>query len=475
MEPSNLHFGGGVSQTVLNPFVAAFVLLAGVVILTRPRSQALTAFLTASILIPVDQVLLIGGVHFPMMRVLILFGLARLLKEKLSAHANILTGGMNGLDIAMLALTLVSAVTGILLFPEIGSLIFQVGNVYTVLGAYCFLRFMICDGQDVDRSMRLFAYIAVFLAVVMVYERTMGWNPYALLGGARAYVYSSIMARDDKFRAMGCFNHPILAGTFGAIMVPTFVGMWWKNKKHSTLAAIGMIAATIITIASNSSTPMLAYIAGIIGLCMWPVRRWMRSVRWGIVCTLISLHIVMKAPVWHLISRIDLAGGSSSYHRYQLVDQCIRHFSDWWFLGVKSTADWGWDMWDLSNQYVAIGETSGLLALICFVAVLVWGFKYLGRARKSLHGDRPSELFLWALSSAMFANVVAFIGISYFDQTQIVWYAFLAMISAVAVNARSPQAVTATTHADNPTKLLNSWEPTTQTAPQPASLTRIWG
>jgi hypothetical protein len=36
----------------------------------------------------------------------------------------------------------------------------------------------------------------------------------------------------------------------------------------------------------------------------------------------------------------------------------------------------------------------------------------------------------------MFANVVAFFGISYFDQTIVAWYALLAMISAAVVSAR---------------------------------------
>jgi hypothetical protein len=173
----------------------------------------------------------------------------------------------------------------------------------------------------------------------------------------------------------------------------------------------------------------------------------MRAIRWGIVCTLISLHLVMKAPVWHLISRIDLAGGSSSYHRYQLVDQCIRHFSDWWLLGVKDTAGWGWDMWDTANQYVLVSETSGLIPLTLFLATIVYAFKYLGRTRKSAAQDRQKTLYLWALGAALFANVVTFFGISYFDQTVVVWYGLLAAISSAVLlaperaRAVRPQAV----------------------------------
>jgi hypothetical protein len=266
----------------------------------------------------------------------------------------------------------------------------------------------------------------------MAWEFVTGHNPYALLGGARAASYATLLQRDDRFRALGCFGHPILAGTFGAILIPLFVLLWSEAKKYRVLAAVGIVSATVITLTSNSSTPLLAYAGGILALFMWPLRHWMRAIRWGIVVTLVGLHAVMKAPVWHLISRIDVSGGSSSYHRFMLIDQCIRHFGDWWFVGVKSTAEWGWDMWDTANQYVSICDSSGLLPFILFVAIIAYGFKYLGKARKTA-ADRMTRFFMWALGSALFATAVAFVGISFWDQTQVVWYALLAAISAAAV------------------------------------------
>ncbi|MGA2844495.1 MAG: hypothetical protein ABSF68_03640, partial [Candidatus Acidiferrales bacterium] len=38
--------------------------------------------------------------------------------------------------------------------------------------------------------------------------------------------------------------------------------------------------------------------------------------------------------------------------------------------------------------------------------------------------------FLWLLGVALFSNLIAFLGISYFDQTFITWYALIAMIIA---------------------------------------------
>jgi hypothetical protein len=94
-------------------------------------------------------------------------------------------------------------------------------------------------------------------------------------------------------------------------------------------------------------------LAGFAAICFWPFRKGMRTFRWGLVAVLIGLHLVMKSPVWFLISRVDVIAGNSGYHRAMLIDQCIRHFTDWWLIGTNAAGTWGWDMWDLSNQFVA--------------------------------------------------------------------------------------------------------------------------
>jgi hypothetical protein len=430
----HLRFGGGVSGTVLHPAVLVVVLLAGVLMCVWPRRKAIIPFLAAAILIPMDQVLLIGPAHFPMLRLLVLFGIVRIVKEMISSKARLFSGGMNKIDWAVVLSTVFIAINGVLLFQDSKAAINQLGSLYTVFGVYFLLRFLIRNEEDVWRAIQTLAWVAAIVAVVMTYELATGHNPYAIFGGAQAASYASLAVRDDRFRAQGPFGHSILAGTFGAILMPLFVALWWKGRrKYRVMAMVGVVSATVITLACNSSTPVLGYAAGVVALCLWPVRRWMRAIRWGIGFTLVSLHLVMKAPVWHLISRIDITGGSSSWHRFMLVDQCIRHFGDWWLMGVKDTSSWGFEMWDTANQYVSTCENSGLLPFLMLIAILVYGFKYVGRARRAARKDRKTALFMWALGSALFANMVAFLGISYFDQTIVAWYALLAMISAAAV------------------------------------------
>jgi hypothetical protein len=444
VEPENLNFGGGVAGSIVNPFVLIGVLIAGVLICILPRSKAIIPFLAAGILIPIDQVLVVGGLHFPMLRVLVLFGFVRIFWVKLSEKGEIFSGGMNGIDRAVIVLILFTTIDGVLLWQQSGALIKYLGDLYTAFGVYFLLRSLIRDQEDVKRALRVLACVTVAVAGLMMYEYITGRNLiYAVLGGARADIFSTAVNRNDSFRARGCFAHPILAGTFGGIMLPMFIGLWWREKSDRKYVVPGAIGATMMSFAAGSSTAAFGFIAGSVALCLWPLRRRMRVIRWSIVIILVSLHLVMKAPVWHLISRVDLSGGSSSYHRFELINQCILHFWDWVLIGTKDYANWGWDMWDLGNQYVWTADTVGLIPLIAFLAILVYGFKYLGRARRYCEGDRKQELFIWAIGASLFANVVAFFGIGYFDQIIVAWYALLAMISTVTAGLVSPTVIQA--------------------------------
>ena len=384
---------------MLHPLVALAVLLAGLLILFLPRHRAVMPFLAAAILIPEDQILLVGGLHFPMLRIVALFGMIRLLWTTSSSKTRLFRGGINKIDLAVILLATSTAIAGVLLFRQAAAIVYQTGALYEALGIYLTLRFLIRDEADIDRALKTLAYIAAVVGVVMAIEQVTGSNPYAMLGGARASVYQTVMERGDRFRATGCFGHPILAGTFGAVLPPLFIGLWLKDKKNRTTAIVGLAGATVMMITSASSTPIMGYFAGLFALCLWPVRGMMRLFRWGIVATLVSLHMVMKAPVWNLIARVDVVGGSSAEHRYQLVNQFIRRFSEWWLFGTQSSGTWGWGMWDTANQYVAVGVAGGLLAFVLFLTAIVQSFKFVGKARRTAQtktgGRRSSRPARW--------------------------------------------------------------------------------
>jgi hypothetical protein len=408
-------------ETVLHPLVAVALCVSIILIWFLRRRYAIGPFLLVTFLIPLGQVVVIGGVHFTVLRIATLCGLARF---ALSGTAR-LRGRFNAIDGSFLLWAVACALSFVLLYMDGQALINRLGFLLDAIGGYFLLRCLIQKPEDVYRVIRWLIFILTVMAVCMVIEHITRHNLFGLLGGVRP----TPEVRDGKIRANGVFQHSILAGCFGATMVPLCVILWKQSTGRAT-AMLGLISSTVVMLTASASTALLAFAAGILGLCLWPIRNRMRWLRWMLVSSLLVLHLVMKAPVWAIIGRIDLTGSSSGYHRYMLVDTCIRHFSDWWLIGTKHYNEWGADMWDLSDQYVAYAVTGGLATLVFFIAIIFYSFRELGTTRKYVSGDKGYEWLLWCLGASLFAHVMGYFGIGYFDQMQVVWFALLAMISA---------------------------------------------
>ena len=441
------YFGGGATQTILNPIVLAAMLIAILLILVLPRKYVIVPVLLMGFLVPLGQSVYAVGVHWLVLRIVILAGLLRVLLIKFTSNKSAFAGGFNTIDKTFLICVVAQAIATPLQYMASQALINQFGILIDFLGGYFLLRALIRDEADAYRTLKCLALLALVLGLCMVREQVALQNVFSQIGLDR----SAPEIREGKIRSQAVFQHALTAGTFGATLLPLFF-LLWKNGRAKFVATVGVVGSTAMTICSNSSTPLLAYVAGILGVCLWPIRKKMKAVRWAIVTGLVALQLVMKAPVWFLIARIDLTGGSSGYHRAELVDQFITHFRDWWLIGTKDAGTWAYDLWDQQNQYVGVGESGGLLALIFFIAMVSLSCVKVGIARKAVEGHKK-EWFFWFLNAAMFANLVAFFGVNYFDQVKLVWFALLAIISATTVSvmeAQKPQTSPAETELADP-------------------------
>jgi hypothetical protein len=430
MEPKHNRFGGGATATLLHPVVAIGTLIAIVLILTLPRKKAIVAFLLPVLMIPMGQVVLIGGVHFTMMRILILAGLVRAAKFK-SSSSSWLSTGFTPIDQVVVLWTVSGFIVTTIQWMNSQMLIAQLGNLLDALGAYLVLRFFITDGEALRRTIKVFAVICAIQGFCMINEQITGVNVFNLLGDGGIPVEPII--RDGVLRSSGVMG-PLGAGSFAGVLVPLFLWVWTEGKSRWAAYA-GLAGATAMLITTHASTPWMALGAGLVGLGFWPLRKRMRILRWGLALILVALHLAMKAPVWHLISRLDL-GSSSSWHRYTLINQTILHFRDWWLLGYRYYDQWDWDMWDTSNLFVTAALSGGLITLVLVIAVFKRSFGAIGTARKRVSGDRKQEWFLWCLGSALFACVVACFGIAFLYQSQMLLYALPAFISVATFEAR---------------------------------------
>jgi len=207
---------------------------------------------------------------------------------------------------------------------------------------------------------------------------------------------------------------------------------WSEGGRRRWIGVAGVIASCFIVIACASATPVTGVMFALIGAAAFVLRYRMAWVRWGLLFAAIGLHMVMLAPIWHLVARINVSSGSS-YHRFFLIDGAINHWDEWWLIGSRvGTAHWGSWTFDVTNHYIVQALHGGLPVLGLFVATIALAFREVGRIWRAEAQDRKAMLWGWALGVSLFVHVTGFIGISYFGQINLTWFLLLAMIGSIA-------------------------------------------
>ena len=281
--------------------------------------------------------------------------------------------------------------------------------------------------------------LVIFLgsfAVLVVLERKTSHNFFQFLGA----VPGGTMVREGQARAFGSFRNPSLLGTVGATFLPLYIGLIFTRPQR-TRAWLGIIFCVAIVWASNSGGPMTTAGFAVLGWFFWRLRTRMQLVRRGIVVALILLALVMKAPVWYLLARISDVTGGDGWHRSYLIDVTVQHLGQWWLAGIpiEDTSSWFQDSLvetgaaDITNQFISFGLTAGIGALGLFIFLLVQGFKSIGKAldivRQNSTYSEGTEFFLWGLGVMLVAHIANWLGITYFDQTYVLWFMQLAAIT----------------------------------------------
>jgi hypothetical protein len=400
-----------------------FLLISALALLTVPRRWAPLPLLAGACYMTLGQGIEIGPLHFPFIRLVMLVGFVRML-----VRGERLPGGLNGLDWIMLAW----AAAAMLSSAFVQSFIGQAGTVYNTLGIYFLIRTFCQSLEDIIHVTVIMAFVLAPVALEMVNEQLTGRNLFAFLGG----VPEVVVVRADKLRAQGPFSHGILAGTVGAACFPFMTGIW---RLHPLPARIGVCACLTMVLASSSSGPLMSVIFGIFALVLWRWRHLTRQMRIAAVVGYILLDLVMKAPAYYLIARIDLTGSSTGWHRAELIKQAIAHIDEWWFAGTLYTRHWmdygvSWseDHCDITNQYIGYAVFGGLLLMLLFIAALWVAFRYVGDyLRRHPNGDPKKTWFVWSLGAALFAQAGSCVSVYYFDQSFVFLFLNLAVIGSL--------------------------------------------
>ena len=413
----------------MTPVAMGVFLLACILMLTLKRKYMIVPLMMATLMLSNENQVVVFGIHLVIGRLLLLLGWLRILWSGFMNRSDPYPGPLTTVDKIFTFWTFSGAILYALHWMDVGAFLNRLGFLYSGLGMYFLLRYLIRDREDVFRTIKVIALVMIPVAVTMWIEHSTGRNPLAIFG---APDLSEL--RNGSVRAQGPFGHSIIAGTFAAMLVPLVLALWREGKGNRMVGGLGLVACTVVTITSASSTPLMTYVAAVGCLCLWSFRNHLRIFRWGLVLSLIVTQAFMKVPVWFLINRVSGLTGGTGWHRAELIDQFVHHFFEWWLIGTSNNASWGLDMWDSINAYVRAGVEGGLLTLILFIALLVVAFKKIGIARRLSEGDIKDERLMWALGSTLFANTIAFFGIIYFDQSYIGWYSVLVMISVMTAS-----------------------------------------
>jgi hypothetical protein len=411
----------------MNTLATAFLVVNAAMLFFLPHRWAPIPLLVGACYMTMGSGIELGPFHFRVLRILVAVGVARVI-----IRGERLAGKMNALDRLMLVWASWALISSLFHKDVSEALVNRLGLVYNTCGVYFLLRIFCQSLDDVIMLCRITAIVLVPLSIEILSEKMTAHNPFSVFGG----VSEILEIRDGKIRAQGPFASSILAGTVGAVCLPLMVGLWQQYRKT---AVAGMVACFLIIFASASSGPIMSALLAIGALFMWHWHNKMRLVRWLAVLGYIGLALVMKAPVYYLLARIDLTGSSTGWHRAVLIDKALEHLPEWWFAGTDYTrhwldygAFWSADHIDITNHYLRMGVDGGLLLMFLFIAILAKGFSYIGQCLQQGSKLPPEVRFLvWSLGASLFAHAATCLSVSYFDQSVVFIYLTLAVVGSI--------------------------------------------
>ena len=411
-------------------------IILGVLALALPRHRAFGAVLAAGTCTTYGDALDLGGLSFYSIRIVIVLTTVRVIAR----------GELNGVrfhafDALFAAWLIVTCLLYVTLDGSYVNFSERLGYMGDVGGLYIIVRALVRNADDLAETVVMLALLLIPLAVLMGFERVIGRNLFSVLGGVPELSH----VRNGMVRCQGPFNHPILAGTFGAASFPLMVGLSVFRPRSRALAVVAALSAAFVVYTSGSSGPVSALIVSSIGLGMWWIRTQMRVVRWVILGGVIMFAMVMNAPVWFLISRLSDLTGGDGWYRSKLIDSAVYHFSEWWLIGTGYTAHWMETgipsnpySADIVNEFVNQGIRGGLLGLVLFVAILSRSFAAMGTSAKATTTPLSQRYFFWTVGCSLAAHVASFFSVTYFDQTISAYYLVIGstVMAATVHNSR---------------------------------------
>lgn len=396
------------NQTMIKETTAIIAVILAIFVFILPRRYVLIPYIIAACLIPPDQRIVVMNLNFTSLRILIAVGMLRLF-----VRGEVVAIRWNAFDLLFLIWMLYRSIAYILLWSDTQAVINRSGVLYDALGFYWLFRQNIRSWADIEFVFRVLAYGVLIMAPFVAFEWKTGRNPFVYLGT----VVTDI--REGRYRCQASFPHSIMLGLFWANIIPIFIGCAVVTRRY--LYWIAVAAGIFVILATASSTPIASVLEILLLMGLFHYRKYGRHIVYALCGLAVVLHLVMKAPVWHLISRVNIVGGSTGWHRFHLIDQAINHFSEWALIGTRNTASWGYGLGDVTNQYIGEGVTGGFVSMILLITIMVVAVRTVGRYSLCA---LPLQLqwLAWCICVAILGHCLSFIGVAYFGQINMLLY-----------------------------------------------------
>jgi hypothetical protein len=420
----------------LNALGSSILIVVVLTVLFAPRRWALMGMMAGILYLTQAQKVDVAGFNLYAVRFVELAGFFRVvIRRELSLS------GLTRIDFTLGLFFLYTACIYLLRSGENPA--FVIGQAVDAFLSYFTFRGLISEIEGLKWFLRALTILLIpFVALVLI-ETLTSKNLFSVLGAADRAAFGDMWFRDGRMRAVGSFGHSSLMGTIGGAFLPLYIGLFFDSKERP-LAIISIGLCLAIIWASNSGGPLTCAVVCVFGWVLWTIRTKMQFVRRSFVGMIVLLAIIMEAPIWYLLTRIGNFAGGDSFHRSALLDVAYKNLDKWWLAGMPIHDTAGWLPYtnnftgavDMTNHFLIFGITAGLGSMFLFVALLTQGFKNLGRAmviiRSGRHTGNELEYFFWGIAVMLWVHVVNFFGISYWDQSNVVWFMHLAIVASLS-------------------------------------------
>jgi len=407
------------------------VIFSLLVVVLRP-SYALAAYITALLWYPHYLVLIIGAIHLPASRIVVLLLLLRCLYDNQIRSKFIWSRLDTWVTLSMVVYVGVDFIT----IPFSDAMINRGGFLFDTWFAYIVVRLIITDRPTLTIVIKCISVVLAPLAILGVIESITSWKPFLSLCQDSEWFYhwESYEARWGLTRAIGPFEHAILFGCCFAMFLPLIYYLRHQKRPWNVLAYVFSGTAIVGCMSSMSSGPWMMATVIIFCLAIEKHRQLVKPLLIAFVLFCVFIGVVSNRPFYHvIISYADPVGGAG-WHRAKLMDLAIEHFNEWYVVGYGGR-DPGWGSslgsgkTDVTNQFILSGVEYGVLGIIALCSVLATAFGGVIRMYKRTGNPELKSLY-WSFGSVLFSVIVVWMSVSFFGQMISLFYIILGMIGS---------------------------------------------